>query len=726
MTEFFGMLLIMSCAGTVLTLLLILLKPLTSKFFSASWNYYIWFLVIVVMIIPLKIDIPELYVHNSIEFSEKVTQNDTETVTATDNFTEFDAPVRPVTLQRERNIPDFIADNMQMISNVWILVALCMFLWKIIAYMLFLRKMYKNSTESICEEIKSYTSRKVLVRKSKDICSPLLIGVFKPVLILPEIEVTKEQLYNVLAHEMTHLKRNDVLLKWISSFVKCVHWFNPAVYYIEKEIGIQCEISCDNEVVKNMNEQQGTEYAETILWLITKASGRTNSMTTGMTGRMKIIRRRFVMMKNKKTISKKTKVLSVILAGILLMTTVFVGGVLADDVLGNTSNEIEVRDNGKLIEFKNNLFIKNGIVYLPLRELMENTGLVGNDNTYINWENGKITVSMSESTNRPEFDDNGREKGSEIVALLYCYGLEIGKSELILNPLESIPENRQYKSISNSMENAPIIKNGITYIPYEYVEIMINRVMKTHNVTVFGETEGFIWPSESDVIIADYGKRVHPITGEEKVHNGIDIAASENSNVKASISGSVTDTGFESVMGNYVEIKNQNGFEVYYGHLSEVNVKNGDTVKQNDIIGKVGKTGTATGANLHFEIRINGKPYDPMNFFEIKNVDRTSPYTTLAGFLNAFKLSDYEKMKLYCTEEFINEYFSLLNSSETASALEVIKAERMRNIPIRDAESLKVSIAYEVPDAVDGKTVKFDFEKHPDGTYKICKLSYND
>jgi len=90
----------------------------------------------------------------------------------------------------------------------------------------------------------------------------------------------------------------------------------------------------------------------------------------------------------------------------------------------------------------------------------------------------------------------------------------------------------------------------------------------------------------------------------------------EGYNCAQAVFGAFCDvTGFDSNFGNYVVIENDSGVRLYYGHLSSVEISEGDIVKQKDVIGKVGKTGKATGANLHFEIQINGEYRDPMEFW---------------------------------------------------------------------------------------------------------------
>ena len=111
------------------------------------------------------------------------------------------------------------------------------------------------------------------------------------------------------------------------------------------------------------------------------------------------------------------------------------------------------------------------------------------------------------------------------------------------------------------------------------------------------------WPCESDVITTPFDKEIN--------HMGIRIAAAEGTDVISATYGTVTDTGFDTKFGNYIVIENKSRVKTKYAQLSSLNVKAGDIVNQRDVIGKVGKTGTATGAHLYFEIQIDGICYNP-------------------------------------------------------------------------------------------------------------------
>lgn len=113
-------------------------------------------------------------------------------------------------------------------------------------------------------------------------------------------------------------------------------------------------------------------------------------------------------------------------------------------------------------------------------------------------------------------------------------------------------------------------------------------------------------------ITSRFGKRVHPVTGKESNHTGIDIAVPMGENVRSSLGGEVVFSGWHgNVYGNVVIVNHGNNIQTFYGHLSKVLVKQGEEVKQGDVIAKVGTTGLSTGPHLHFEIYVNGERVDP-------------------------------------------------------------------------------------------------------------------
>lgn len=120
-------------------------------------------------------------------------------------------------------------------------------------------------------------------------------------------------------------------------------------------------------------------------------------------------------------------------------------------------------------------------------------------------------------------------------------------------------------------------------------------------------------------ISSRYGVRNDPFTGKAAFHNGIDLASREGSDVIAVAAGVVTWAGRRYGYGNLVEINHGNGYVTRYGHLKEVLVTLGETVKKGQQVALVGSTGRSTGPHVHFEVWVDGKTVDPMKFVRASN-----------------------------------------------------------------------------------------------------------
>jgi murein DD-endopeptidase MepM/ murein hydrolase activator NlpD len=111
-----------------------------------------------------------------------------------------------------------------------------------------------------------------------------------------------------------------------------------------------------------------------------------------------------------------------------------------------------------------------------------------------------------------------------------------------------------------------------------------------------------------------FGVRLDPFLGRPAIHTGIDLRGETGEPVHATAAGRVSIAGREGGYGNMIEINHGNGLATRYGHLSEIDVKVGQTVHIGDIIGRIGSTGRSTGPHLHYETRINGEAVDPQKF----------------------------------------------------------------------------------------------------------------
>ena len=124
-------------------------------------------------------------------------------------------------------------------------------------------------------------------------------------------------------------------------------------------------------------------------------------------------------------------------------------------------------------------------------------------------------------------------------------------------------------------------------------------------------------PMQYYYVSSPYGYRIHPKTKLKQMHYGIDMAGTWQEEVRAPADGFIVSAGRNGSFGKSIKIMHKHGVSTIYGHLHKLTVKKGSFVSEGDIIGKMGSTGRAVGAHLHYEIKVNNKPVNPYNFISI-------------------------------------------------------------------------------------------------------------
>ena len=143
--------------------------------------------------------------------------------------------------------------------------------------------------------------------------------------------------------------------------------------------------------------------------------------------------------------------------------------------------------------------------------------------------------------------------------------------------------------------------------------LQIGRMIRIND-----SSPGFAKPLRIPLVVTSkYGYRPHPVTGRYQHHAGIDFRASTGTRVYASKTGKVIFAGRKGGYGKLVGIEHPDDFTTWYGHLSRIRVKVGQTVSQGKVIGLSGNTGISTGPHLHFEIRYKGRSEKPTKYITI-------------------------------------------------------------------------------------------------------------
>lgn len=256
----------------------------------------------------------------------------------------------------------------------------------------------------------------------------------------------------------------------------------------------------------------------------------------------------------------------------------------------NNINQIINFDKKLIKNYKDNQeTISNEIAQIELKitEQEEAQGAIeAKQSDIIEAKNKVVAIQSEEESKKNELLAMQREKQNSIVAL------ENDSEKISSEIAELESHNEELEAELDRIINS------------------VNGSNADNNV----QTEsGFLRPI-SGRITSYYGYRVNPVTGEYKLHKGIDYAGDYGDPIKASKSGVVEYSGWITGYGNTIILGHGNGVQTLYPHAQTLNVNYGDTVKQGDVIATVGSTGNSTGPHLHFEIRINGEAVDPLNY----------------------------------------------------------------------------------------------------------------
>lgn len=267
---------VMSAAGGLTALLLIAFKRLNKRLFGAKWQYYAYAAAVIIMLVPLHISLPETYDAPTSAPETAASVQDiysaASSVDAPEPAVPAEAPVLERTLIARGRMRIGTA---QLLVYIWLAGAVIFIGGGIVSYIRFLAAIRRSSHEIPCPELETAKAalgvkRKIQVRQTTLLNAPMLVGIIRPIMLLPCKEISKRELGYILLHELTHYKRHDLLYKWIVMAANGIHWFNPIAYLLSAQINEECEISCDLDAVKDMTGQEKKEYMNTILKLTQK------------------------------------------------------------------------------------------------------------------------------------------------------------------------------------------------------------------------------------------------------------------------------------------------------------------------------------------------------------------------------------------------------------------------------------------------------------------------
>lgn len=364
MNDFLWLWLSLSLSGSLVALALILLKPLLRRL-GRTWQYYLWLLVILRLLLPVSPDmsiIGGLFQQMDSQLAQRKEVMEEEPV-----FQPADQAQTPVTPAAEHTAPSELPAlsvipslKNHILGIIWITVALTLLIRKIYGYCRFLSAVKKEcrinhgppaaSLQMASSHMK--IRRKIPVSINPLVRAPMLIGFIRPMIVLPETEIPPSELMLILRHELTHYRRMDFLYKWLVEITVCLHWFNPFVFFIRKQISQDCEFACDETVVSPLEDSQRRTYGEALLNSIVinnTVTGDVVSLSLNEDG--KLIKKRLGEIMKYHQKSKVIIFIASVLTSVLLCGTVFAGAYTVSAVESVKENVagFPIRISGKAI-----------------------------------------------------------------------------------------------------------------------------------------------------------------------------------------------------------------------------------------------------------------------------------------------------------------------------------------------------------------------------------------
>ena len=297
MQNFMVSLLVCSLAMSVLALAYMAATPFLARHYSEKGRYYAWLIIVLGLVIPFR---PQW--GNALFRVEVPSYAPPPVMQAPDWF------IPPITLPPIDHAINSAAPNIswwQAIAAVWLLGVVVFLIFHGIRHHRFAnmtRRWSKHITDehilSLLELVKSGMgiARRIPIYLCPLAGSPMMIGLIKPRILLPTVELAQDELRFILKHELVHYKRKDLLYKHLVVAATVLHWFNPLVYLMAKAVHALCETSCDAEVLRSVDENTRLCYGETIIGVVNYQAKLKTALSTnfyggkqGMTKRMSSI-----------------------------------------------------------------------------------------------------------------------------------------------------------------------------------------------------------------------------------------------------------------------------------------------------------------------------------------------------------------------------------------------------------------------------------------------------
>lgn len=325
--QIFKAVVIMSLSGGAFAAVLMFLSPLTRRILNPTHHYYITLAAVVMLLIPVSFGTGGKVVPQSAAVQTESTMRTADKAPdigavlpesqslETQSQSHGDSPFL-------KKIADVGRGAAPYLTAVWFVIAILLFCSKVEGYIWFKNRLAEHSSAA---DKPDNVPKRLAVRSADMLQSPMITGIFRPTLYIPESDLTPNEQSLILEHELVHYRRGDIVFKWLIMAAKCIHWFNPIVYVLARYIERECEASCDFKATRSMSVADKKQYMYTLVDMIER---ETTSLSFGaqMSAEKSGLKLRIRAVKHKSGSRRCIRAASAAVAAAVVLSGVYVSG----------------------------------------------------------------------------------------------------------------------------------------------------------------------------------------------------------------------------------------------------------------------------------------------------------------------------------------------------------------------------------------------------------------
>lgn len=315
MTNWFLSILTVSLSVSLIAAILILGTSFLHKRYAAKWKYWIWIFLAVRLLLPFSGEEISAAIRTLLpkaQTASLATQSERTAMPKQGARVMVEIPAQmttPIPVQPKESKTQITL--LDLVAIIWLLGSLTFLAVHLVSYLQYKSRLKKYGTaiedDQILHQLQELQQelaikRSVCTMEYSKAASPMMIGFFHPVFVLPKEQYNAEELYFIIKHELVHLKRGDTCFKLLLVTANAVHWFNPLIWLMQKEAVVDMELSCDERVTQGLDYAVRKAYTETLLSTLHRQCQKRTALSTQFYGGKQVMKKRFqnILQKNAK------------------------------------------------------------------------------------------------------------------------------------------------------------------------------------------------------------------------------------------------------------------------------------------------------------------------------------------------------------------------------------------------------------------------------------------